>query len=328
MSFSKAGDLLKLAQMAAVSRMGVTLAEIADEFDVSHRTAQRMTHMLEATFAHVVTSDGPDLRRRWRIEDARPLARLRPRQETTIEALEIAARAARDDGRQRHAQALEETLDAITLSLGPHGSLRAEADADAVLSSMAHVVRPGPKVALRPGILDEVIEALRGPFRLRITYRDADAPERIIEPHGVLLGARAYLVARQLGRSSKLLYFRVDRIHAATCLEESFAFESGFSLEAFAARAFGIHQTEGQYGEVVWRFLSEVADRAAEFRFHPHQHFDWQPDGSLIVRFHAAGWLEMAWFLYQWGDKVEVLAPEGLRDYVHPWRRSDLDGLP
>jgi predicted DNA-binding transcriptional regulator YafY len=53
-----------------------------------------------------------------------------------------------------------------------------------------------------------------------------------------------------------------------------------------------------------------------------------QDDGSLIVRFHAAGWLEMAWFLYQWGDKVEVLAPEGLRDYVHPWRRSDLDGMP
>jgi predicted DNA-binding transcriptional regulator YafY len=55
---------------------------------------------------------------------------------------------------------------------------------------------------------------------------------------------------------------------------------------------------------------------------------DWQADGSLIVRFHAAGWLEMAWHLYQWGDKVEVLAPDGLRDYVHHWRRPDLDGMP
>lgn len=144
----------------------------------------------------------------------------------------------------------------------------------------------------------------------------------------MLLGARTYLVARQVSRSSKLLYFRVDRIFAATCLEQSFAFEAGFSLESYAARAFGIHQTEGQYGEVVWRFLPEVAARAAEFRFHPYQQFDWQPDGSLIVRFRAAGWLEMAWFLYQWGDKVEVLAPEGLREYVHPWRRSDLEGLP
>ncbi|MFC3119550.1 hypothetical protein ACFOHS_19975 [Jhaorihella thermophila] len=32
-------------------------------------------------------------------------------------------------------------------------------------------------------------------------------------------------------------------------------------------------------------------------------------DGRLEVRFHAGGWLEMAWHLYQWGDSVEVVAP-------------------
>lgn len=79
---------------------------------------------------------------------------------------------------------------------------------------------------------------------------------------------------------------------------------------------------------VIWKFAPEAAERAAGFRFHPDQVLEPQDDGSLIVRFHAAGWLEMAWHLYQWGDKVEVLAPEGLRDYVHPWRRSDLDGMP
>lgn len=53
-----------------------------------------------------------------------------------------------------------------------------------------------------------------------------------------------------------------------------------------------------------------------------------QEDGSLIVRFHAAGWLEMTWHLYQWGDKVEVLAPARLRDLVEGYRRSDFDALP
>ena len=53
-----------------------------------------------------------------------------------------------------------------------------------------------------------------------------------------------------------------------------------------------------------------------------------QEDGSLIVRFHAAGWLEMAWHLYQWGDKVEVVEPEGLRALVEDHRRSDFDALP
>src|SRR3546814_5990768 len=68
-----------------------------------------------------------------------------------------------------------------------------------------------------------------------------------------------------------------------------------------------------QYGEIVWRFLPEAASRAAEFQFHPNQSAEYRDDGSLIVRFKAAGWLEMAWHLYQWGDKVEVLEPAGLR---------------
>src|SRR3546814_7609645 len=49
-----------------------------------------------------------------------------------------------------------------------------------------------------------------------------------------------------------------------------------------------------QYGEIVWRFLPEAASRAAEFQFHPNQSAEYRDDGSLIVRFKAAGWLEMA----------------------------------
>ncbi len=37
---------------------------------------------------------------------------------------------------------------------------------------------------------------------------------------------------------------------------------------------------------------------------------------------------EMAWHLYQWGNKVEVVAPEGLRSLVEGYQRSDFDGLP
>jgi len=36
------------------------------------------------------------------------------------------------------------------------------------------------------------------------------------------------------------------------------------------------------------------------------------PSGPSIIRFRAAGWTEMAWHLYQWGDTVEVIAPEEL----------------
>ncbi|MCL1630077.1 WYL domain-containing protein [Roseibaca sp. V10] len=103
------------------------------------------------------------------------------------------------------------------------------------------------------------------------------------------MGPRPYLVARQPSRGPKLIQFRIDRIRAAACIEESFALEPGCSLERYAARAFGAHKTEGRYGEVVWRFTPEAAEWAAGFRFHPDQLLALQDDGSLIVRCYAAG---------------------------------------
>ncbi len=327
MSFAKAQDLLRLAQMAASRRAGVSLEDICSEFGVSHRTAQRMTEALDATFANVTTIDDEERRRRWRLDAPLPKG-LQARQETTVEALEIAARAARDQARLRHARALEDLRDELLSRLNPRDAYRSEADAEAVLSGLGQVMRPGPTVALRSEVTDAVIEALRGPFCLRVIYGSADAAPRIIEPYGLLLGHRSYLVARQPARSEKILNFRMDRIHEAEVQEEGFALASDFALSDYAAQAFGVYQDPEQYGEVIWRFAPEAAERAAEFRFHPSQVLEKQNDGSLIVRFRAAGWLEMAWHLYQWGDKVEVVAPEGLRALIEGYRRSDFGALP
>ncbi|WP_235008557.1 helix-turn-helix transcriptional regulator [Candidatus Halocynthiibacter alkanivorans] len=286
-----------------------------------------MTDALEATFANVEITDGSDRRRRWRLQDP-ALERLEPRQETTIEALEIAVREAKDNNRLRHARALEDLRDQHLIKLPVRDALRAEADAEAVLSSLGHVARPGPQTGQRPAVMDAVIEALRGPFKLRVSYGQKNSAERILEPHGVLLGLRSYLVARQPSRGPELLNFRMDRILDAASLDETFIFEPEFSIDDHAAKAFGAYQDPAQYGEVVWKFAPAAAERAAGFQFHPHQKSERQPDGSLIVSFNAAGWLEMAWFLYQWGDAVEVLAPSGLRKLTEDYRRSDFDALP
>jgi len=327
MSFAKASALLRLARMSASSRTGICLEQIRTEFEISHRTAQRMTDALETTFANVSVHERGDRRRYWRIDDPQ-LGRLQPRQETTVEAMEIAIRTAREEGRLRHARALEDTLDGLMARLPRRDALRAEADAEAVLEALGHVARPGPRVLHDTSVAESVIEGLRGPFLLRITYGDPDASERIIEPHGLLLGPRSYLVARPAGQDDGFRNFRMDRIHAAECLDDSFSIQEDFSIQSYGAKAFGAYQDPAQYGEIIWRFTPEAAERAAEFRFHPDQELEPQEDGSLIVRFHAAGWLEMAWFLYQWGDAVEVLSPEGLRTLTHSFRRSDFDALP
>ena len=82
-------------------------------------------------------------------------------------------------------------------------------------------------------------------------------------------GTASYLVARQPARGVDILNFRMDRIHEAEVLNESFQLASGFSLETYAAQAFGVYQDPEQYGEVVWRFTPEAADRRRRIPFPP-----------------------------------------------------------
>jgi len=329
MSFEKAQDLIMLAMMASERHGGVTLADIEEQFGVSHRTAQRMTEALSTVFFNVESTQGDDRRRRWKMRVPVP-PHLAIREEDGLEALDVAIKEAREDDRHRQARSLTRLKEMFLNQLPPHAARRAETDAEAVLASLERVRRPGPHGRILPEVADAIYDAFKGPYRMTIRYekRTGDISERIIEPLGVLLGPRSYLVARLAVQPYSLRHFRMDRVRWAECLDETFEMDPVFSLVDHAAQSFASYHDPEQFGEIVWRFTPEAADNARDFQFHPNQQLEPQPDGSLIVRFEASGWLEMSWFLYQWGDAVEVISPKGLREMVHPWRRTDFGALP
>lgn len=325
MTYSKAKDLLRLADFASSRFRGVTLTDICETFEVSHRTAQRMTAALYDVFPLAVeVVEDESRQRRWIIRDV-PLARLRLSGDEELEGLEFAISRMRDTGDLRQARALASLRDRLVAALPPREARRAEADAEAMLEVHGVAARPGPIVTVDPQVVDAVTAALRGPYRLHFSYNDS---ERLVEPYGILLGARRYLVAKQPDKGSGLRYFRLDRIRAPIVTDEWFARDAGFDLAEHAARSFGSFQDDSQFAEIIWRFAPEAADRAAEWRFHPRQRAQRTDDGGFEVRFEASGWLEMAWHLYQWGDAVTVVEPKGLADLVHPARRTDFDALP
>ncbi|PYF12705.1 WYL domain-containing protein [Rhodobacter viridis] len=76
--------------------------------------------------------------------------------------------------------------------------------------------------------------------RLRVRYKSDEARARVLEPHGVLLGHRTYLVARDPAKGALIRTFRLDQILSAEVLDESFAMDPAFSMERFAARSYGV----------------------------------------------------------------------------------------
>lgn len=333
MSFSKASDLLKLAEMATARHHGVSLSDITQEFGCDYRTARRMMRALEQVFGSVVVETDESQRKRWSLpHDRLSLVMAQSLRDSELLALEMGIRRAESEGAEMEVGALKRLRDRLLASMPKPHARRVESDAEAVMEALGHAFRPGPRVNAAPGVITTIEAALRGPFEISITYAapSADGVEdlRQLQPYGLLLGTRRYLVAIDLGKDRLMRHFRVDRIKSVTVEPRSFPRDPEFCLEAHAARAFGSFQTASEYGEVVWRFTGAAAAVARDYQFHPNQTVTQSDDGAVTVRFTAAGHLEMAWHLYQWGDGVEVLEPLALRQMVENHQRSDFVALP
>lgn len=330
MSFGKAVDLLRLAMMSS-GRRGVCLADVEQEFGGVRRTAQRMIAALQEAFPATQHHIGEDGRHYWTLP-ARAIAPLLSPSADELVAMAAAITELERAGMGSEAGLLRGLSQKVRALVPPDKGTRLAVDEEALLEAMGYAARPGPRPTANSRIDEAISHALKGPFHLTIDYRsraEATPSLRTIAPYGLLLGARRYLVGIDLGRTDgRLRHYRVEDISHAEPLDSSFDYPADFSLADYAQRAFGSFHDDREYGEVVWKFAPQAADRAQRFLFHPSQTSEILDDGSLVVRFHASGYLEMAWHLYSWGSSVEVLAPPELAAIVHPHRRDDFPALP
>ena len=286
--------------------------QIVETFGVTLRTAQRLSRALEIAFPMVQTRTDKDRRKWWQLPDSR-LLHLQGIRDSELSALDMGIRRAEREGAVTEVAALTTLRNRLLATMPPTFARRAEVDAEAVLEARGHACRPGPRAQYCAQVLGVIDAAMKGPFTIQIDYaaaQDSAPRSRPVEPYGVLFGMRGYLIAR------------------ASLLPNSFVRDPEFDLGKHAARAFGSFHSEAEYGLVEWRFAPAAAAVARSFLFHPDQQMVDEDDGSLTVRFTAGGWLEMAWHLYNWGDKVEVIAPPAVRSLVDAYRRSDFCALP
>jgi len=332
MSFSKAEQLLDLATMVSARKHGVTLDDVCEKFEISLRTAQRMLHTLETRFPEVDTIQGEDGRKRWRMPGGtvRDLVHISADE---LASLDLGIAHLKRNGLNVEAKTAEALREKILSMIPRQRIARLETDHDAILEAQGFVARSGARPRIDEEAAGIIAEAIKACKVLEVEYRsmnDKTAKKRLLSPYGLLSGLRRYLVAHDPSdrRKNAIKTFRMDGIVSVRMTDEFFERPEDFNLQAFANRSFGLYQRDEEYGEVVWRFKPEAAVQAQGFLFHPDQTEETTEDGSLIVRFKASGHLEMAWHLYSWGDKVEVLEPKALRDLVNDHRRSDFPSTP
>lgn len=317
MRYEKADNLLQLALELQAARQGLTLAEIEERCGVGRRTAMRMRDAISRNFPQLeeIAVDGRT--KRWRLPPG-TLDRLVAFTAPELAALEAASKLLERDNRLDEAAELAGLSAKLRALLRPDVARRVEPDLEVLLEAEGLAARPGPRPRIQLDVVEELRQAIMACRKVRIQYHNRKtkvSKQRLVHPYGFLHGHRHYLVGwHENPKANDFALFALPHIGAVEVTDEPFERDISFDLNEFANRSFGLFQ--GEPMDVVWRFRPSAADDAAEFVFHPNQEMERQPDGSLLVRFRAAGDLEMGWHLLTWGDAVEVLEPRSLAEMI------------
>jgi predicted DNA-binding transcriptional regulator YafY len=146
---------------------------------------------------------------------------------------------------------------------------------------------------------------------------DAAARQAVVRPYLIepsLQTHALYLIGWDETRAA-LRTFKIERIRDVAITPRTFEPPEGGTLEQALRGAWDIIADQAS-AKIELRFTPTVAARVLETTWHPTQRVETEPDGSLMWRATVAGTIEIRLWILSWGDDVEVLAPESLRNDV------------
>lgn len=331
--YARADRLIQLALEMQAARGGLTLTDIEQRFEVSRRTAIRMRDAVIAAFPQADEVPSNDRAKRWRLggQATRPLLGITA---DDLASLENAAAILIRENLLEQADELRGVASKIRATLAAELMRKIDPDLGALAEAEGIALRPGPRPAIAASVFATLRTAIKSCRKVSFRYdgRISGRNEvRTVRPLGFLYGHRHYLVALKdedaaPGPSAAgIRFYSLPQISELRLLADSFDRDPGFKLGEFVALSFGVYEEEPV--DVVWRFSAESAPTARQFQFHPSQTVEFCDDGTMLVRFHAGGLLEMAWHLMTWGRHVEVIAPAALRALL-PETMPDWPALP
>ena len=156
--------------------------------------------------------------------------------------------------------------------------------------------------------------------RVKISYRALErreAIEHLIEPYfiePVAEGRSSYVIARSHRRNT-LLPFKIERIEAIEATSETYVIPPDFDANKYLGSSWGIIVDE-KVKTVRLKVAPAIARIMEETRWHPSQVVKQQKDGSAIMTLRAAVTVELSSWILRWGEQMEVLEPKELREEV------------
>lgn len=311
--YSRISDILDLAIFMSSKIQGVTITEIAQRYNVSRRTAERMRDSLTCIFPSVDEIETDDTQKHWGFINysISNLISFTPKEIANIEQLQ------RRTTNKEMKEELGKTIEKLK-SLNKKHSLPLENNIELYMQTEGYAVRQMPQYKISLEALEVIREAVQHSKMVTGIYHDK---ERLIEPLGMIYGEKIYLIAKEKAKGDGIYNYLLHKFENLKLTDKTFD-KGDFNLQEYTNLSFGVYH--GEILEVELLFSKDLAKEASQFNFHPTQSGNWNDDGTYTVNFKASGSREIIWHVFRWGAGCKIIAPESLKEEYIKYLKENL----
>lgn len=311
--YSRISDILDLAVFMSSKLNGVTINEIAERYNVSRRTAERMRDSLICIFPSIDEIETDDSQKHWGFINysISNLISFSPKEVANIEQYQ------RRTTNKELKNELGKTIEKLKTFYRKHAAT-VENNIELYMQTEGYAVRQMPQYKISINTLEVIREAVQHSKVVTGIYHDK---KRIIEPLGMIYGEKIYLVAREKAKGDGIYNYLLHKFKDLTLTDECFD-KSDFNLQEYTNQSFGVYH--GEILDVKLSFAPELADEASNFNFHPTQKGKLETDGTYTVTFKASGSREIIWHVFKWGAGCKILAPKSLKTEYKKYLEDNL----
>lgn len=310
--YSRLSDIIQVVVRMQGTSEGLTLDEIAEEICATRRTADRIKSAILRNFPQIGNLPSKDKHKRWGFKNSKAqrefLSGLIGFQEDEILELEKIKKMFKSE--QKHSPQLDNVIKKIkALMRDTRNDIQTD-NIKALLEYEGYAINQTSNISINEYLLKIIREALISKKYLKFNYktRTGKFSSRIVAPYGILYNYKNYLVAKD----SKIKLFDFDNISDISLLNKNFAPDKNFNLEKFASKSFGIYQEKPL--KIKLLFDNKASNDVKRYYFHPTQKITELDNGNVEIEFEAGGTKAICWELFKWGEHVQILEPESLKN--------------
>ena len=315
---NKADDIIELGLMFQSSSCGISINDIAEKFECSRRSAERMKTVLFEKFPEKVEEvPSYDRKKRWRFKKG-TMNCLISFSANDFANLEYLKNLSNNKDKKKEIDELVEKIKALTPQQNMTGLNN---DISAILETEGFAVRQYSGVKVEPTILEMLRNSMLAFKKIKFNYLEKDVT---LNPYGIVISGKYYLVGFNENRKA-LRTYKIDKIKDLEVLDEYFDKDEAFNLKDWCNNSFGIYQEEPL--NIVLEFNKEVKEDVLNYHFHPTQKVKELKNGNVEVRFTSGGTYAICQELFKWGTNVKVKSPEDFKDYYKTYLSSVLTSI-